>query len=204
MKKQSVKRCAWSQGHPLLQSYHDKEWGVPLFQDRKLFEFLILDGAQAGLSWLTVLKKRKAYQQAYDRFVIKKVANYDLRKNGQLMANAGLIRNRLKINSSIANAGHVLAMQKEFGSFSHYLWSYVDYQPIQNRFRTIKEIPAKTDLSDAVCKDLKKRGFKFVGSKIVYAFLQSMGMVNDHEIGCFRYQDIKSMSKNISKPKKRI
>jgi len=186
----SKKRCSWAGHDPLYHDYHDEEWGVPVTNDRKLFEFLILEGAQAGLSWLTVLRKRRNYAKAYDRFDPKKVAAYGAKKVMELLNDAGIIRNRLKIAASITNAQAFLRVQKEFGSFSDYMWDFVNHKPIKNKFRSMKELPAKTALSDRLSKDLKERGFKFVGSTIVYAHMQAVGMVNDHMIDCFRYKQV--------------
>jgi DNA-3-methyladenine glycosylase I len=179
-------RCGWSVSDPLYISYHDEEWGVPLHDDRKLFEMLILEGAQAGLSWITILKKRENYRKAFDRFNAKKIAGYDARKKRELLSNAGIVRNRLKIDATISNAQAFLAVQKEFGSFDAYIWQFVGGEPKVNRWKSLKEIPPKTPESDAMSKDLKLRGFRFVGSTICYAFMQAVGMVNDHITPCFR------------------
>ena len=184
------KRCAWSGTDPLYVAYHDKEWGVPVHDDRVLFEFLVLEGAQAGLSWSTILRKRDAYRRAFDRFDPRKVARYDKRKLGALLADAGIVRNRAKIESAIKNAKVFLEVQAEFGSFDAYQWRFVDGRPIQNRRRAIGDIPASTAESDAMSKDLKSRGFSFVGSTIVYAHMQAVGMVNDHLVDCFRYREV--------------
>jgi DNA-3-methyladenine glycosylase I len=181
-------RCGWSTSDPLYQEYHDKEWGVPLHDDRKLFEMLILEGAQAGLSWITILKKRENYRKAFDRFDAGKISRYDARKKRRLLADAGIVRNRLKIDSTIGNAKAFLAVQKEFGSFDAYIWQFVGGKPRQSRRKSLKEIPPKTAESDAMSKDLKKRGFRFVGSTICYAFMQATGMVNDHIVPCFRHK----------------
>jgi DNA-3-methyladenine glycosylase I len=181
-------RCTWPGTDPLMLAYHDEEWGTPLHDDRRLFEFLILEGAQAGLSWRTILNKRENYRRAFDRFEPKKIARYDARKKKQLLADAGIVRNRLKIESTIDNARAFLAVQDEFGSFDGYIWRFVDGGPIVNRFGALKEIPARTKESDAMSKDLKKRGFRFVGSTICYAFMQATGMVNDHTVDCFRHR----------------
>ena len=183
-----MKRCAWSGNDQLYQQYHDEEWGVPVHDDRKLFEMLILEGAQAGLSWITILRKRKNYLNAFDNFDARKVAKYDSKKIIELLNNEGIIRNKLKINAAIINANLFIEVQKEFGSFDNYIWQFVNYKPIQNKWKNIKELPAKTKESDTMSKDLKKRGFKFVGSTICYAFMQAVGMVNDHTIDCFRYK----------------
>ncbi len=183
-------RCDWGQGNDLMQAYHDEEWGVPLHDDRALFEFLILEGAQAGLSWQTVLNKRENYRKAFDNFEIAKVARYTPKRVEKLLQNAGIIRNRLKVGSAISNANIVLAIQKEFGSFEAYVWQFVGGKPKKNRFRSMSQVPATTDESDAFSKDLKKRGFRFVGSTICYAFMQAVGMVNDHTTSCFRYRQV--------------
>jgi DNA-3-methyladenine glycosylase I len=179
-------RCAWP-GNPLAIAYHDKEWGVPVRDDRKLFEFLILEGAQAGLSWDTILAKRENYRKALDGFDFEKIARYDSKKKKQLLANAGIVRNRAKIDATIVNARACIALRKEYGSFSRYLWKFVDGKPLQGRRRGKGDIPVRTEVSDALSKDLKKRGFKFVGTTIMYAFMQAVGMVNDHTRSCFRY-----------------
>ena len=186
----TIQRCTWA-SDPLLIAYHDKEWGVPLHNDHRLFELLILEGAQAGLSWITILKKRSAYRAAFDRFDPRKVARYDEAKIAALLANEGIVRNRLKIRAAVENARAFLAIQKEFGSFDRYVWQFVDGQPVQNRRRQTGDLPARTPHSDAMSKDLIKRGFKFVGSTICYAFMQATGMVNDHWIGCFRHRELK-------------
>jgi DNA-3-methyladenine glycosylase I len=185
------RRCAWPR-NPLAVAYHDCEWGVPVRDDRKLFEFLILEGAQAGLSWDTILAKRENYRKAFDGFDPRKIEKYGARKRQQLMKNPGIVRNRLKIEAAVVNARCFLALQKEHGSFSKYVWSFVDGKPVQNRHRSMKTVPARTEVSDALSKDLKKRGFKFVGSTIMYAFMQAVGMVNDHAVDCFCYKRISS------------
>ena len=183
-----IKRCAWAaSSSEQMQEYHDKEWGVTVHDDRLLFEFLILEGAQAGLSWSTVLAKRENYKKAFDNFGIKKIIKYDQEKIGKLMLDPGIVRNKLKINSVVINAKAVIAVQKEFGSFDTYIWSFVDRKPIINSWKSIDRLPAKTELSDKLSADLKKRGFKFIGSTICYAFMQAVGMVNDHTEGCFKY-----------------
>lgn len=182
----NMTRCAWAKGD-LYTAYHDQEWGVPVHNDRLLFEFLILEGAQAGLSWITILKKRENYRRAFNNFDPNKIARYDASKVQRLMGNAGIVRNKLKIKSSIENAKAFLDVQKEFGSFDRYIWRFVGGEPIRNRWKSLGEIPARTEVSDALSKDLLKRGFKFVGSTICYAFMQAVGMVNDHTMGCFRY-----------------
>jgi DNA-3-methyladenine glycosylase I len=173
--------------------YHDKEWGVPLHNDRKLFEFLILEGFQAGLSWRTILHKRENFRKAFDNFDYNKVAKYDKRKVNSLLKDAGIIRNKLKIEGAITNAKEFLHVRKEFRTFDKYIWSFVDCKPIQNKFKSLKELPAKTELSDKISDDLRRRGFKFVGSTIVYAHMQATGMVNDHVISCYRYNEIKTI-----------
>ena len=180
-------RCAWAR-KPLAIAYHDREWGVPLRNDRKLFELLVLEGAQAGLSWDTILAKRANYRRAFDGFDPRKVARYGAAKKRRLLADAGIVRNRAKIDAAVVNAKGVLALQEECGSFSRYLWAFVGGQPIQGRRRRLGDVPASTPQSDALSKDLKRRGFKFVGSTIVYAFMQATGMVNDHTRDCFRYR----------------
>ena len=177
-------RCAWAGTDPLYVRYHDEEWGKPLHDDRRLFEMLILEGAQAGLSWITILRKRPAYRKAFDNFDPKKVARYDARKKRALLADAGIVRNRLKIDAAVTNARAFLEVQKEFGSFDAYIWQFVGGSPADNRPRDMRDVPARTPQSDAMSKDLKKRGFKFVGSTICYAFMQATGMVNDHVQGC--------------------
>jgi DNA-3-methyladenine glycosylase I len=189
------KRCPWSGADPLMIAYHDEEWGVPAHDDRLLFEFLVLEGAQAGLSWSTILRKRDAYRRAFDRFDPRKVARYDKRKVAKLLADAGIVRNRAKIQSAIKNAAAFLEVQAEFGSFDAYQWRFVDGRPVQNRRRTIRDIPAQSPVSDAMSKDLKRRGFSFVGSTIIYAHMQAVGMVNDHLEGCFRYRPVAKLGR---------
>jgi DNA-3-methyladenine glycosylase I len=184
------KRCPWCGDDPLYQRYHDTEWGVPVRDDGKLFEFLILEGAQAGLSWITILKKREAYRQAFAGFDPEVVARYGKKDIERLLANAGIVRNRLKIESSIGNARAFLDVQAKHGSFDAYIWNFVDGEPIVNRFKTLAEVPASTPLSETISKDLKKRGFKFVGPTIVYAHMQATGMVNDHLVDCFRWAEV--------------
>lgn len=189
-----VHRCEWAGSNPIYQSYHDKEWGVPLHNDKKLFEFLILEGAQAGLSWITVLKKRDTYRQAFDGFDYKLVAEYDSEKVKELLNNPGIIRNRLKVNSAIQNAQAFLEVRREFGTFNKYIWGFVKNKPIQNTWPSLKDMPAKTELAEIISKDLKKRGFNFVGPTIVYSHMQATGMVNDHTVDCFRHKEVKSLS----------
>lgn len=184
-------RCPWCLGDPIYIDYHDNEWGVPLHDDQRLFEMLVLEGAQAGLSWITVLKKRDNYRKAFDRFDAKKIAKYDDKKIEELLQNEGIIRNRLKVNAAITNAKAFLQVQKEFGTFDRYIWQFVGGKPIVNKRSSMKEIPARTDESDAMSKDLLKRGFKFVGSTICYAYMQATGMVNDHMVSCYRYRQAK-------------
>ena len=188
------KRCAWAGTDPLYVAYHDAEWGVPLHDDHAIFEFLVLEGAQAGLSWSTILRKRDAYRRAFDRFDPRKVARYNKRKVAALLADAGIVRNRAKIESAIKNAKAFLEVQEELGSFDAYQWRFVDGRPLQNRWRTVREIPAHTVQSDAMSKDLKSRGFTFVGSTIIYAHMQAVGMVNDHLIDCFRHREVAKLA----------
>lgn len=183
-------RCSWCTQSELYKAYHDEEWGVPVYDDNLLFEMLILEGAQAGLSWITILNKRANYRKAFDKFDAKKIARYTEKRKEKLLQNAGIVRNKLKINAAIVNAQLFLQIQKEAGSFSKYIWQFVDGKAIKNAFATIKEVPATTPESDAMSKDLKKRGFKFVGSTICYAFMQAVGMVNDHTTDCFRFEEI--------------
>jgi DNA-3-methyladenine glycosylase I len=184
-------RCIWCGEDPLYIDYHDNEWGVPIHDDRLLFEFLILEGAQAGLSWITILKKRDNYRKAFHNFDYKKVSNYSQDDIERLMNNSGIVRNRRKIESTIKNAQGLIKIQEEFGSFDSYLWGYADGKPIQNQWKSMAEIPAKTQISEKLSKNLKKRGFNFVGPTICYAFMQAIGMVNDHIIDCFRYEEVK-------------
>jgi len=183
-------RCSWCGDDPLYVAYHDEEWGVPVRDDRTLFEFLILEGAQAGLSWSTILKKRGGYRSAFDDFDAERVARYDENKIAELLADPGIVRNRLKVRSAVSNAQAFLAVQEEFGSFSKYIWGFVDGSPIRNAWRSLAQIPAKTPLAETISKDLKKRGFRFVGPTIIYAHMQATGMVNDHVVDCFRYPEI--------------
>ncbi|MFH6603389.1 DNA-3-methyladenine glycosylase I [Maribacter algicola] len=183
-------RCGWCLGDDLYEAYHDKEWGVPVKDDSTLFEFLILETFQAGLSWITVLRKRENFRKAFDYFDYNKIAEYDQAKKDSLLQDTGIIRNKLKINATVTNARAFLKVQEEFGSFSNYIWGFVDGKPIKNKLKSYREAPANTLLSDTISKDLKKRGFKFVGSTVVYAHMQATGMVNDHEINCFRYNEI--------------
>ena len=187
--KRDTERCTWCSGDDLYMAYHDEEWGVPLFDDQKLFEFLILEGAQAGLSWITVLRKRENYREAFDGFSPEKIAGYDKRKFNHLMNNEGIIRNQLKIKSAINNAQRYLEIQSKHCSFSDYLWDFVDGQTIQNKFMSHVDVPAKTPLSDRMAKTMKKAGFNFVGSTICYALMKATGMVNDHLLPCYRHQE---------------
>ena len=184
-----IKRCSWCETSDLDIRYHDEEWGVPLHDDTRLFEFLTLEGAQAGLSWSTVLKKRENYIELFDGFDIERVARYDQRKIDSLLQNPGIIRNRLKVESTVSNARTVLRIQDEYGSFDEYLWQFVDGEPIINRWRSMNSVPASTALSDRMSKTMKKDGFRFVGTTICYAFMQATGMVNDHTVACFRHQE---------------
>ncbi|HWQ12241.1 MAG TPA: DNA-3-methyladenine glycosylase I [Roseiflexaceae bacterium] len=186
----SVTRCAWAGSDPLYCAYHDTEWGVPVHDDRTLFEFLVLEGAQAGLSWITILRKRPAYRAAFDGFDPVRVAAYDEAKVAELLQNPGIVRNRLKIDSAIANARAFLRVQEEFGSFDSYIWGFVGGRPRQNAWRSLQEIPAETPESRALSKDLARRGFRFVGPTIMYAHMQATGMVNDHTTDCFRYTQL--------------
>ncbi len=188
MNKNQKNRCGWTTSDPLYIEYHDKEWGVPVHDDRKLFEMLILEGAQAGLSWITILRKRENYRKVFDNFDAVKISKYKQNKIDKLLNDAGIIRNKLKINAAVQNAKVFLEIQKEFGSFDKYIWQFVDGKPKHNIFKNLKEVPAKTKESDAMSKNLKKRGFKFVGSTICYAFMQAVGMVNDHVEGCFKFK----------------
>jgi DNA-3-methyladenine glycosylase I len=187
MKKQ---KCGWCIGDDLYESYHDQEWGKPVYDDQTLFEFLILETMQAGLSWITILRKRQNYFDALDQFDVQKIAAYDQEKQEELLQNAGIIRHKLKVKSIINNAQLFLEVQKEYGSFSKFIWSYVDGKPIKNQVENYKKAPANTALSEQISKDLKTRGFKFVGPTIMYAFMQATGMLNDHETTCFRYDEV--------------
>jgi DNA-3-methyladenine glycosylase I len=188
-----VERCGWSDDD-LMNAYHDREWGVPVHDDRLLFEFLVLEGAQAGLSWSCILNKREGYRRAFDRFEPAKVARYGAKDITRLLGDAGIVRNRLKIAGAIENAKAFLRVREEFGAFSAYIWRFVDGRPIQNQWKSLKELPAKTPVSDAMSKDLKSRGFKFVGSTICYAHMQATGMVNDHMVTCFRHREVAKLA----------
>ncbi|WP_115461009.1 DNA-3-methyladenine glycosylase I [Winogradskyella aurantiaca] len=188
------KRCGWCEGDPLYEAYHDNEWGVPLYDDDLLFEFLILETFQAGLSWITILRKRENFRVAFDHFNYQKIARYKEQKIEALLQDAGIIRNRLKIKATVSNAQAFIRVQEEFGSFAKYIWGFVDGKPINNALTSYKDGPANTPLSDTISKDLKKRGFKFVGSTVVYAHMQATGMVNDHEVSCFRFQEVQELA----------
>ncbi|MGQ8335049.1 DNA-3-methyladenine glycosylase I [Sunxiuqinia sp. A32] len=188
-----TERCNWSTSNSLMIKYHDEEWGVPLHDDQKLFEFFVLEGFQAGLSWQIVLNKRENFRKAFDNFDPVKVAAYDEKKYNELISDAGIIRNKAKIAACINNAQRFLEVQKEFGSFDKYIWSFVDYKPIVNKFTSLDQLPAKTPLSDTISADLKKRGFKFVGSTVIYAHMQATGMVNDHLVSCFRHLEVNDL-----------
>ena len=183
-------RCEWAAGTPLITEYHDREWGVPQHDDRTLFEFLILEGAQAGLSWMTILRKREGYRRAFDGFDVARVAAYSEEKTAELLGNSEIVRNRLKVNAAVQNARAFLAIQRESGSFGAYIWRFVGGRPRRNAWASLKEIPASTAESDAMSKDLVRRGFKFVGPTICYAYMQAMGMVNDHTVDCFRHDQV--------------
>lgn len=190
-----VNRCKWANHHELLKVYHDEEWGLPIHDERALYECLVLQGNQAGLSWMTILKKRDNYRKAFDNFDYKKIAKYDSEKIEELMNNSGIIRNRLKINAAISNAKALLEVQKEFGSFEEYIWKFTNHKPLINGFKAYSEIPASTEVSEMMSKDLKKRGFKFIGPTICYAFMQAAGMVNDHVTSCFRFKEVNQLTK---------
>ena len=194
-----LKRCPWSDSSEMYIKYHDEEWGVPVFDDKTLFEFLTLETAQAGLSWSTILKRRENYKKAYDNYDIIKVASYDEKKIKEMLDNEGIIRYRLKIESSINNAKMFLKVQKEYGSFSNYLWSFVDHKPVVNNWEKLSEVPVESELSKKIAKDIKSKGFKFVGSVTIYAYLQAVGVVNDHLTDCFRYDEIKDSYKEVFK-----
>jgi len=195
--KPQKKRCGWCEGSEIYRQYHDTEWGVPVFDDQKHFEFLVLESAQAGLSWITILNKRENYRRAYNGFDPEKVALYGEKKKAALLADQGIVRNRLKIEASINNAKCFLEVQKEFGSFSNYIWSFTKGKQITGRWKTLAEVPARTELSDRISADMKKRGFKFLGSIIMYSHIQATGIVNDHITGCFRYKEIKEQWKKV-------
>ncbi|MFL6653677.1 MAG: DNA-3-methyladenine glycosylase I [Sulfurifustis sp.] len=188
-------RCGWAGTDPLYRRYHDEEWGVPVHDDQRLFEFLILEGAQAGLSWITILRKRDAYRKAFDGFDPERVARFDRRRVARLLKNPGIVRNRLKIESTVANARAFLAVQEEAGSFDRYLWQFVGGRPQQNRRQSMRDVPARTEISDALSKDLTRRGFRFVGSTICYAYMQAVGLVNDHTMDCFRHRQVAALAR---------
>ena len=194
--KDGKHRCAWAGTDKKYVAYHDEEWGTPVRDDRELFELLILEGAQAGLSWSTILNKRENYRKAFDNFDPQIVANYNQKKIDKLLTDRGIVRNKLKIRSAVTNALAYLEVQEDYGSFSNYIWGYVDHTPIQNAFEKMSDVPAQTALSEQISKDLKARGFKFVGPTIIYAYMQSIGMVNDHVVDCFRYQEVKALAKD--------
>jgi len=189
----NTSRCKWSEKDPLYIQYHDTEWGVPLHDEQQLFEFLMLETFQAGLSWITILRKRENFRKAFDNFDYKKIAQYKERKIQALLQDKGIIRNKLKVRAAVSNAQAFLKVQKEFGSFDNYVWAFVNGKPTQNKWRSVKELPGKTELSDQLSKELKKRGFKFVGSTIVYAYMQATGMVNDHTMNCFRHKEVRKL-----------
>ena len=194
-----MKRCEWANKSELEQSYHDNEWGVAIHDDRSLFEFLVLEGAQAGLSWSTILRKREGYRKAFDNFDARKISQYSENDVSRLLVNSEIIRNKLKINATIANARAFLQVQEQFGSFDHYIWQFVNGRPIQNSLERMTDLSSSTPESDAMSKDLIKRGFKFVGTTICYAFMQAVGMVNDHVVGCFRYERLKNKDEHNQK-----
>jgi len=189
----AIKKCYWATKHKVEEHYHDTEWGVPIYDDRLLFELLILEGAQSGLSWLTILVKRDHYRKAFDNFEAKKIIQYDSQKIDTLLHNPGIVRNKLKINAVINNAKEFLKIQEEYGSFSKFIWKFVDGSPITNTWEKFEEVPSSTEISDIMSKTLKKKGFKFIGTTTCYAFMQAVGMVNDHTIDCFRYNEIKNI-----------
>jgi DNA-3-methyladenine glycosylase I len=186
-----ITRCTWAGSDPLYQAYHDREWGVPVHDDRLLFEFLILEGAQAGLSWITILRKREAFRAAFAGFQPEAVARFDEKKVAELLADPGIVRNRLKVESAITNARAFLKVREEFGSFDSYQWGFVDGRPVSNAWKSMKDVPATTPASDAMSRDIKRRGFRFVGTTICYAYMQAVGMVNDHTVDCFRWRELR-------------
>lgn len=193
-----LKRCGWCEGDPLYEAYHDHEWGVPVLDDDTIFEFLTLETFQAGLSWITVLRKRNNFREAFDNFDYRKIAQYKDAKLTELMGNAGIIRNQMKIRATITNAREFIKIQDEFGSFSKYIWQFVQGKPVQNEVEDYKKAPATTEISDKLSKDLKKRGFKFVGSTVIYAHMQATGMVNDHQVDCFRHPEVRRLGEKMS------
>ena len=194
MELTTKKRCGWCGDDPLYQHYHDIEWGMPNFDDRQLFEFLLLEGAQAGLAWITVLRKREGYRKAFSQFDPLKIAKYDKRRRERLLQNPAIIRNRLKVESAVSNARAYLGILEKHDSFADYIWQFVDHQPLQNRYRSMKQVPANTPVSDAMSRQLKKDGFRFVGTTICYAYMQATGMVNDHLVSCFRHDECRQAS----------
>ena len=190
-----LQRCGWCEGDELYEAYLDNEWGVPVYEDDTIFEFLILETFQAGLSWITVLRKRENFREAFDDFDYKKIANYSEEKIQELLQNPGIIRNKLKVRATVTNAQNFIKIQKEYGSFSEYIWNFVNNKPVQNEVKDYKKAPPTTDISDKLSKDLKKKGFKFVGSTVMYAHMQATGMVNDHEVSCFRHKEVKDLVK---------
>lgn len=193
---ENIKRCQWVSNDPLYVKYHDKEWGVPVYNDKKLFEMLILEGAQAGLSWITILKKRAHYRKVFDGFDAKKIAVYNQKKVDSLLQDPGIVRNKLKVESTITNARLFLDIKENQGRFSDFLWQFVDGQPLQNKWKNLKQVPVSTEISDAMSKELKRIGFKFIGTTICYAFMQSVGMVNDHTTDCFCYDHVSTLGKS--------
>jgi DNA-3-methyladenine glycosylase I len=202
MNPAAMSRCAWAGDDDLYRHYHDTEWGVPLLDDRRLFEFLILEGAQAGLSWITVLRKRENYRAAFDDFDPARIAVYDANKIESLLQNPGIVRNRLKVQSTVINAQNFLQIQREFGSFATFIWQFVDGSPMQNCWQSLADVPSSTPESDAMSRELKRRGFKFIGTTICYAFMQATGMVNDHTEQCFRHKEIKALNLSADTTKK--
>ncbi|MFX1325636.1 MAG: DNA-3-methyladenine glycosylase I [Promethearchaeota archaeon] len=196
MSNKLIKRCKWAEFSELIKKYHDEEWGTPVHDDKLHFEFLILEGAQAGLSWNTILQKRENFRNVFDDFNYRKIARYNEQKIEELLNYPGIIRNKLKITAAVTNAKALLKVQEEFGSFDNYIWKFVNYTPIDNKFKTLEELPSKTNISEIISKDLKKHGFKFVGPTIIYSFMQAVGMTNDHTTDCFRYEEIKQISKS--------
>ncbi|WP_224483990.1 DNA-3-methyladenine glycosylase I [Robertkochia aurantiaca] len=194
----NIKRCGWCEGDPLYEAYHDEEWGVPVIDDDRLFEFLILETFQAGLSWITILRKRENFRRAFDQFDYRKIATYDDQKLEELRNDAGIVRNKLKIAATVQNARAFMQVQQAFGSFSNYIWQFVDHEPIQNQVTNYREAPATTPLSDRISKDMKKKGFSFVGSTVIYAHMQATGMVNDHETDCFRHDEVRELGKQVN------
>ena len=190
-----IKRCQWVSNDPIYTKYHDKEWGIPVYSDKKLFEMMILEGAQAGLSWITILKKRAHYRKVFDGFDARKIAGYNQKKIDSLLLDPGIVRNKLKVESTISNAKLYLELKEKHGRFSDFLWEFVDGEPIQNKWRSLKQVPVSTDASDAMSKELKRRGFKFIGTTICYAFMQSVGMVNDHTTDCFCHDAVSKLGK---------